>query len=78
MYNLVGHPEMRTALDYLLRTDTAILLFRCLKVAGFFNMQPPESGMYVCVYTQLPKDTLFNIITEVLLILALIHIKEIY
>ncbi|PNF41904.1 hypothetical protein B7P43_G15535 [Cryptotermes secundus] len=34
---------MRTALDFLLRTDTAILLFRCLKVAGFFNMHPSES-----------------------------------
>ncbi|PNF41902.1 hypothetical protein B7P43_G15535 [Cryptotermes secundus] len=43
VYNLVGHSGMRTALDFLLRTDTAILLFRCLKVAGFFNMHPSES-----------------------------------
>jgi len=59
VYNLVGHQELQTALDYLVRTDTAILLFRCLKVAGFFNMLPPESGMYMCVFIHSYLKTLF-------------------
>jgi hypothetical protein len=44
---------MRTVLDFLFRTDTAILLFRCLKVAGFFNIHPTESGMSVYKYSYL-------------------------
>ncbi|XP_069689519.1 SET and MYND domain-containing protein 4-like isoform X2 [Periplaneta americana] len=43
VYNLVGHSGARTPLDFLFRTDTAVLLFRCLKVAGFFSGQISES-----------------------------------
>ncbi|KAJ4437491.1 hypothetical protein ANN_17635 [Periplaneta americana] len=44
VYNLVGHSGARTPLDFLFRTDTAVLLFRCLKVAGFFSGQISESA----------------------------------
>ena len=44
MYNLVGHSTMRTTYDFLYRTDIAVLLFKCLKVAGFFCEQPTDKG----------------------------------